>query len=585
MKRGRSEPGTGVPSRRAAVFWALLPHAVFALLWAATFRRWVLPFEDSGRELHTAWRLACGEALYRDVGYSYGPVAPLLDAGLLKLFGRNLDVLVAWRTALGFCGVEALRRLAGRLAPDAPSASAITAFSVAACAFGIGGSWPFPYSVAALLGMVLTWAAAERALSSDGPRASAAAALLAGLAASCKVEILPGALAAVALALFSRRPRREAAGACALAAGLPALAWGLPVARFGAALMRRQGFLIAFDVPESWRRVYERSVVFGGMSRADFLGGGVFEVVFPSAVFLGALFLLSRVRAARTHAVAAALFVLAAAAGFVWPRNDELHALLPAAIAVSTAALVSGIAGAFSGRPATAAGVAGAAIAAAALPAVLRQPFFLRNPVYGAFSAPLALVVVLAWASRRVPSRRAFAAAVLGLCAAQAGQRVRGIGLAPMTLVRLPGFTAYLLPEEARFVTDAAAAIEKTVPPGGAAGIFPEPGTLLFVTGRRNPFVDEAFLPGVQDAAAEDEMIRRLRADPPAMILVTNRRFPEFGGATYGHGLLDRFFAEVSARYVPAGRIGGGETMLRHVSEADVFLPRPAAAATSTPLR
>jgi hypothetical protein len=154
-----------------------------------------------------------------------------------------------------------------------------------------------------------------------------------------------------------------------------------------------------------------------------------------------------------------------------------------------------------------------------------------------------------------------------------------------MTLVRLPGFTAYLLPEEARFVTEAAAAIEKTVPPGGAVGIFPEPGTLLFVTGRRNPFVDELFLPGVQDAAAEDEMIRRLSADPPAMILVTNRRFPEFGDATYGHGLLDRFFAEVSARYVLSGRIGGGEAMLRHVSEADVFLPRAAAAPASTPMR
>jgi hypothetical protein len=566
-------PGSPEPSRRAAVLWALLPHAVFALLWAATFRRWVLPFEDSGREMHTAWRLASGESLYRDVGYSYGPLAPLLDAALLRVFGKSLDVLVVWRTVVGVCGVEALRRLAGRLAAGASTASAIAAFSVAACAFGVGGSWPFPYSGAALLGMVLTWVSAEQALSSDGPRASAAAGLLAGLAAACKLEIVPGALAAVAVALFSHRPRREAAGAVALAVGVPVLAWGLPVARFGQALMRRQGFLIAFGVPESWRRVYERSVVFGGMSRAEFVGGGLLEVVFPSAVFLGALFLLSRLRAARTRTMAVVLFVLSAGAGLAWPRNEGLHALLPAAIAVSAAALVFGIAAHLSGRPTAA---AGAAIAAAALPAVLRQPFFLRNPVYGAFSAPLALVVVLAWASRLVPARRAFAAAVLGLCAAQIAHRARGIGLAPMVLARLPGVTAYLLPEEARFLGEAAAAIGKVVPPGGAVGIFPEPGTLLFVTDRRNPFVDELFLPGVQDAAAEDEMIRRLRTDPPAMILVTNRRFPEFGVAGYGTGVLDRFFAEVSARYVAAGRIGGGEAMLRHASEADVFLPRPA---------
>ena len=580
MKGGRRESETSEPSPRAVRLWALFPHAVFALLWAATFRRWVLPFEDSGRELNTAWRLAGGEALYRDVGYSYGLLAPLVDAGLLRLFGRSLDVLLAWRTALGVCGVEALRRLASRLAADAPTASAITAFSVAACAFGIGGSWPFPYSGAALLGMVLTWAGVERALSSKGPRASAAAALLAGLGAACKVEIVPGALAALALALFARRPRREAAGACALAAGVATLAWGLPLARYGTALMKRQGFLVALDVPEAWRRVYERSVVFGGLSRSEFMGGGFLEVVFPSAVFLGALFLLMRLRAARSRAMAAVLFALAAAAGFAWPRNDELHVLLPAAIVVAATALASGIAGLLAGRPDTAGGaaIAGAAVAAAALPAVLREPFFLRNPVYAAFAAPLARVLVLAWASRRVPVRRAFVAAVLGLCTAQAAQRISGIGLAPLVLERLPGFKAYLLPEEARFLTEAAAAIEMRVPPGGAVGIFPEPGTLLFVTGRRNPFVDELFLPGVQNPAAEDEMIRRLDADPPAMILVTNRRFPEFGGAGYGTGVLDRFFAEVSRRYVLAGRIGGGETMLRHVSAADVLVPGPAPA-------
>ena len=46
------------------------------------------------------------------------------------------------------------------------------------------------------------------------------------------------------------------------------------------------------------------------------------------------------------------------------------------------------------------------------LPALLRQPFFLRNPVYGAFSAPLALVVALAWLARRDSGRPAFTALV-----------------------------------------------------------------------------------------------------------------------------------------------------------------------------
>lgn len=571
----RRTPGTTSvtePSARTRVLWALLPHAVFVLLWAATYRRWILPFEDSGREMHTAWRLASGETLYRDVGYSYGPLAPLLDAGLLRFFGKSLDVLVAWRTALGLLGVESLRRLARRLAPDGATASAIVSFAVAACAFGVGGSWAFPYSAAALLGTVLTWASAERALSSDGPRASAAAGLLAGLAAACKLEIVPGALAALALALYGRRPKREAAGALALSAGIAAVGWGLPVVLFGPAPMRRQGFLIAFDLPDAWRRVYERSVVFGGMSRTEFLAGGFLEVVLPSGVFLGALLLLLRLPAAHTRAMEAALFVLAGAAGLAGTRNEGINALLPAALVIVAAVLSRAVADLARGRRPVS---EGAAVAAAALPAVCRQPLFLRNPVYQAFAAPLALVVALAWAARRFAARRAFVAAVLGLCAAQAVQRVGGIGMAPMVLTRLPGVTAYLVPGEARLLTQASEAIERLTPPGAAVGIFPEPGTLLFTTGRRNPFVDELFLPGVQNAAAEDEMIRRLRSDPPALILLTNRRFPEFGEANYGHGLLDRFFAEVFARYAVAGRIGGGPAMLRHASEAVVLVPRP----------
>ncbi|HEX2758555.1 MAG TPA: hypothetical protein VHP60_08665, partial [Thermoanaerobaculia bacterium] len=55
------------------------------------------------------------------------------------------------------------------------------------------------------------------------------------------------------------------------------------------------------------------------------------------------------------------------------------------------------------------------------------------------------------------------------------------------------------------------------------------------------------------------------------------RQYPEFGAAVYGHGLLDRFFLEVSRRYVLARRIGGeaGPVPLRHASGGLLFVPRP----------
>lgn len=554
-----------------ALAWRFLPFFVFALLFAATFRRWVLPFEDSGREMHTAWRLARGEALYRDVGYSYGPLAPWVDAALLRAFGPSLGILVAWRTLLGLLGVEALRRLARRLAGDEAAASAATAFAVAACAFGIGGSWPFPYSVAALAGTVGTWWAVELALASGSRAASLAAALVATAAAGMKLEFVVGALVSLAAALVARRPRGEALAATALAAGVAGAAWAAPVALYGPALMRSRGFLIALSVPQSWRRVYERSAIFGGMSRDKFLSGGALEAVMPSALFVGALVLLLRTRAARRPAGAAALGVLAAIGTAASPRNAGLHVLLPLAIGAGLAAVAGWALRRF---PRDTSEGEHAAAAVAMLPQVARQPIFLRNPVYGAFAAPLALVFVLSAAARRVAARTAFLAVVLGLCAGQVFLRVRGIALAPMTDTRLTGASVFLPAEESRVVTEIVGAIERRVPPGGSAAVFPEPGFVLFVTGRRNPFVDELFLPGVQDAAAEDEMIRRLVERPPDVLVLTDRAFPEFGGATYGHGLLDRFFAEASRRYVAVERLGGGVPMLRHAANAVVYVPR-----------
>ena len=554
---------------RARLAWMLLPYGVFLVLYAATFQRWVLPFEDSGREMNTALRLAEGEVLYRDVGYSYGPLPPLIDAVLLRGIGRNLWALVAWRTLLALLGVEALRRLARRLAADEPSASAICSFAVAACAFGIGGSWPFPYSVAALTGTIGVWWALELALSSESPRTSLAAGFVAGLAAGAKLEFLPVALVVPAVVLWLRRPRRESAWAAALAAGEAALAFGIPVFAFGPGLMKRQGFLIARDVPESWRSVYER-VLFGGMSERDFAAGGFLEL-FPSALAIGLVLWLLVAGAGRGRLLAPLLFA-AGALTFFAPDNTWLHALLPLAGGVAVVAFAGAAIAWRQGDPSRAATAAGVALVM--LPALLRQPLFLRNPVYGAFSAPLALVVAVAWLSRRDAARPALTALVLGLCVAQIGARVAGIGLARMTFVTLPGVSLFLVPSEARFVTEAARVIQETVPEGGTVGIFPEPGFLLFATGRKNPFVDELFVPGIQDAAAEDLMIRRLRERPPDAIFVTNRAFPEFGGATYGKGVLDRFFREVERRYAPALHAGGGATLPRHVSEGLLLRPR-----------
>ncbi len=522
--------------------------------------------------MNTGLRLADGEALYRDVGYAYGPLPALLDGFLLRTFGRSLDVLVAWRTLLALLGVEALRRIARRLVPGESLAAAVSAFAIGACAFGIGGSWPFPYSVAALAGTVGAWWALELALVSQSPIGSIAAGLVAGLAAGTKVEMVPLALLGPLFVLALRRPRREAFLAGAGMLGTAGIAYAAPILRFGVDQMKRQGFLIALSVPESFGRLY-RGLLFGGLTAADFAHGGFWEALFPSAIGI-ALALLLRPGGKTFNVVLIPLLFVAGGLTFFSPSNAWLHALLPLAGCVGIAALLQAVAATRRGDFPLDPAAAGAALVM--LPALARQPFFLRNPVYGAFSAPLALVVALSWIGRHTKARGAFLALVLGLATAQIALRIQGIGMAAMTRVDLPGASVSLVPQEARFVTEAARVIRETVPQGGTIGIFPEPGFLLFVTGRKNPFVDEAFVPGFQGAAAEELMIRRLRERPPDALLVTNRAYPEYGAAIYGNGFLDRFFLEVSRRYVVARRVGdAGPVPLRHASEGLLFLPKP----------
>jgi hypothetical protein len=560
--------GTDVPPR-AARAWALLPFLVFALLFAATFKRWVLPFQDSGRELGTALRVARGEALYRDVGYTYGPLPVFLDAALVRAFGREIDPLIALRTAIGLLGVEALRRLARRLAPDDACASAVTSFIVAACFFDTGGAYPFPYSAAALEGTVGTWWALELALSARSLRGAIAAGLLGGLAGGCKLEVAPAAVAAVAVTLALRRPRGEAAAGTALAAALAGTAFAVPVLLYGRDLMTRHGFLLfAFAMPKPFLQLYERSVF--GTTALGFRSGGWKDMLYPSGVCLGAVLLVLRRGGIAPFALPPLAFAVGLATRWT-PRNAELHVLLPFAAGIAVFELGrAAFARTRGDLPAERCG-----LAVAMLPALARQPFFLRNLIYGAFSAPLALLLSLTWIARRVAARRSFAALLFGLACAQGLRRWDEVGRQPVVWTRLPGASLYLPKEESALLTQLVEALPRVAGPGGYAATFPEPGFVSFVTGLNNPFVDESFLPGMQDVPAQEEMLRALRVRKPALV-VTNRPFPEFGMDIYGAGILDLFFREVGHAYLGVAKLGGLPYVTyrqSHASEGILFVP------------
>ena len=80
--------------------WAELLGIVALALLAAYFlatswRRWPDPLIDFGRELYLPWQLSQGAVLYRDAEDFYGPLSQYFNAGLFRMFGPGLMVLVA----------------------------------------------------------------------------------------------------------------------------------------------------------------------------------------------------------------------------------------------------------------------------------------------------------------------------------------------------------------------------------------------------------------------------------------------------------------------------------------------------------
>ncbi len=557
---------------------AYLPYICFAVLTAISWNRWILPFQDAGREVITADRILHGEALYRSVVSRYGPLPPHIDALALGLSRHHILSLLALRLALALLGLEALRRLSGRLAPTALAPTAIISLVVAACTFlPFGGAWLFPYSVAALEGAVGIWVALELSLSSSDPRRTLAAGIVSGLAAGTKLEMVIPALLAPALALLWRRPRREALAGIGLAAGLCALAWGLPVAWLGVDVMRRNGYLLAGAVPAPWGRLY-MDVFSGGLSAAQFFSGAALLRYLPSAgLLLGFGLLARKLRSLRWQALA--LFACGFLA-FAFPENGGLHILIPLAGILALWQAV-GLIRDRAWRKPDERTVASLCVAVAMLFALARQPFFLRTEVpYSALSGPLALVFSLSWLATRFPGSGQTAAFVLGLATAQLVERTVDYRAVPRTTVTFEHGRLCLLEPEAALLSELVSRLRQQTPPGSYVAGFPEGGLVLFLSDRRSPFADDQFHPGSQDLEAEREMIRALDRHPPAAGFFLNRAHPEFGLGVFGIDYGLTFMAAFRQRMGPpviVGRFSPDPPRGLRASSALYFLPRPAA--------
>jgi hypothetical protein len=180
-------PGTGRGDilARAAIVVAWL------LLGCLTWGHWgEVARYDTGREMYVPYAMLQGKALYKDLWYTYGPLAPCWNALLFAVFGSRLEVLYASGLTQALAFALLLYAIARRFLPVAAASLAAGCFLLQAFQPDLF-NFALPYAHAATLGALFSlctlYGLVRHVLREPGPNL-AAAGMAAGLALLTKQE-------------------------------------------------------------------------------------------------------------------------------------------------------------------------------------------------------------------------------------------------------------------------------------------------------------------------------------------------------------------------------------------------------------
>lgn len=587
-------------SRRAG---ALLPYAVFLLLAVVSWNRWIEPYVDTGRELMVPWRVAHGEALYRDVRFYYGPLAPWLAAGVDLLAGRSLAARIVLAGLVALLHLEVLRRLALRML--SPGLAALVTSLVVAVTFFLrpGGCHLFPYS----LDTSIAVAAATGALllaSADSSRrrdAGAAALLFAALLARPEIGLAGiGALAFERILGTDANGRRRLPSLALVPIGAAALVYAVASAGTPLAILKKEGWLTFLFVPPEFRSVYTS---FAGVDRPA-LRGAELALALIALGAIGLWLLLAALAstraqarstsAARTIEVGALALLAGVGVLGLWPPagvRGVIDLLPPLVRAVPPLLFAAAAVGAARrllrrGRPTVLEGVPDAVLLVALFFAA--RLFLAAGYVgpYNGFYLPLPLLLAATLSLRgagRLPASVAPspAPAVLARLVVGAFALFVAIRIGALSLTyRHPAWSRVSTPAGSLFVTEPVASTTRAaladlagrVPEGGAMTGFPETGFLNWTLGRRNPLAQDQFFPGHLDSAAEDEAIARLASHPPDAVVYVDVLTIGHGPAAFGRDYLRRLDRYVRDHFVPAASYGPGAGPAPRIGDPNFFI-------------
>ena len=539
---------------------ALAVLVVAGVLW--TQRAWGHPQIDFGLELYLPWQMVEGRALYAELFYKNGPLSPLLNAGLFRIFGVSTETLVFANAFVLACFTWLMARFCQRV--FSPSAARLIAISFLLL-FGVAQivqlpnyNWLSPYQHSQTLGTALglialyAWTVAfER---STPRRALLAAGLASGAAFLTKAELfVPVAgLAAVACALWLRAAQeRRALGAFALGACLPiALAWLLLAYQSGAGWATH-------GVLGNWS--YTGTATDDAFYRAglgfDDPGGNALLMLASAGAWLAIAAVLrgGAALAQRSGALLAALAV-AIALGVRWlpwqgEFGGEAQTLLARGLPL-IAGVTSLAAGALAWRQRSRQPreVGLALLAVWAFGMLLKMLLNARLHQYGFTLAVPATVLLLGllvdrlgrWRTTSAQARASLvlaAAFALGFALNHARQTHRLLGLQTHPLGsgsdRIASFDAQRDPVIPSL--ENALRVLAEAPPEETLLVVPEGAGLNYWTRRTNPSRFSLFLPTEFDSVGgADAMVQDLEQNPPDWIVFLPRNFAEWELGDFG---------------------------------------------------
>jgi hypothetical protein len=586
-------------SRRAA---ALLPFGVFLILAAISWNRWIEPYVDTGRELMVPWRVAHGEALYRDVRFYYGPLAPWVAAAVDLLAGRSFAARIALAALVALLHLEALRRLARKML--SPGRAILVTSLVVAVTFFLrpGGCHLFPYSldtsiaVASVTGSVLL-ASGVRSRRRD---LFAAAASTAALLARPEIG-LAGIAALVLERLFGGREEKRRLALLALAPiGAATVLYAAASAGTPLPILQKEGWLTFLYLPAEFVNVYTS---FAGADRPG-LRAAELALALIALLAVGLWLLLAGLAAARERARSAATGRVVEVAGVavlvavamlrlrppeaIQGVADLLPPLVRAVPPLLFAAAAFGLFGRLTrrGRSTFLAGIPDSVLLVSLFFAA--RLFLAAGYVgpYNGFYLPLPLLVASVWllgAADRLPGRltvtpqpAAFPRLVAAAFAVFLLFRVAALA----RLYRHPAWSRVVTPAGSLYVPEpvagatraALADLARRVRPDGAMTGFPETGFLNWTLGRRNPLAQDQFFPGHLDPAAEDEAIARLERDPPDAVVYADVLTIGHGRTAFGRDYLQRLDGYVHDRFTAAASYGPGAGPNPRIGDPDFFI-------------